>query len=41
MEKETFEAIKSMPNDKFPGNDDLTKTIFETVWSGVKKPLLP
>ena len=41
MEKETFEAIKSMPNDKFPGNDDLTKTFFETVWSGVKKPLLP
>ena len=26
-----------MPNDKFPGNDGLTKEFFETFWSEVKK----
>ena len=28
-EKELFEALKSMPNDKSPGNDGLTKEFFE------------
>ena len=32
-EKELFEALKSMPNDKSPGNDDLTQEFFETFWS--------
>ena len=36
-EKEIFEALKSMPNDKSPGNDGLTKEFFETFWSEVKK----
>ena len=36
-EKELFEALKSMPNDKSPGNDGLTKEFFETFWSEVKK----
>ena len=31
-EKELFEALKSMPNDKSPGNDGLTKGFFETFW---------
>ena len=29
-EKELFEALKSMPNDKSSGNDGLTKGFFET-----------
>ena len=36
-EKELFEALKSMPNDKSPGNDGLTKESFKTFWSEVKK----
>ena len=36
-EKELFEALKSMPNDKSPGNDGLTKEFFQTFWSEVKK----
>ena len=36
-EKELFEASKSMPNDKSPGNDGLTKEYFEIFWSDVKK----
>ena len=36
-EKELFEALKSIPNDKSPGNDGLTKEFFETFWSEVKK----
>ena len=39
-EKELYEALKSMPNDKSPGNDGLTKEFFETFWSEVKKPFL-
>ena len=39
-EKELFEALKSMPNDKSPGNDGLTKEFFETFWSEVKKTFL-
>ena len=39
-EKELFEALKSMPNDKSPGNDGLTKEFFETFWSEVKKKFL-
>ena len=34
-EKELFEALKSMPNDKSPVNDGLTKEFFETFWSEV------
>ena len=36
-EKELLETLKSMPNDKSPGNDGLTKEFFETFWSEVKK----
>ena len=39
-EKELFESSKSMPNDKSPGNDGLTKEYFETFWSEVKKTFL-
>ena len=36
-EKELFEALKSMPNDKSPGNDGLTKKLLETFGLNLKK----
>ena len=36
-EKELFEALKSMPNDKSARNDGLTKEFFEKFWSEMKK----
>ena len=36
-EKELLEALKSIPNDKSPGNDGLAKEFFETFWSEEKK----
>ena len=39
-EKEPFEVLKSMPHDKSPENDDLTKEFFKTFWSEVKKTIL-
>ena len=39
-EKELLESLKSMPNDKSPGNDGLTKEFFETFWSEVKRNYL-
>ena len=36
-EKELFEALKSMPNDKSPGNYGLIKTFLEMFWSEVEK----
>ena len=36
-QKELFKALKSMPNDKSPGNDGLMKEFFGTFWSEVKK----
>ena len=39
-EKELFEALKSMPNNKSSGNDGLTKEFFKTFWSEVKNSFL-
>ena len=36
-EKELFEALKGIPNDKSPGNNSLTKEFIETFWPEVKK----
>ena len=36
-EKELFEALKGIPNDKSPGNNSLTKEFVKTFWSEVKK----
>ena len=36
-EKELFEALKGIPNDKSPGNNSLTKEFVETFWPEVKK----
>ena len=38
--RKSFEALKSMPNDKSPENDGLTKELLETFWCEVKKPFL-
>ena len=38
-EIELFEALKSMPNDKSPGNDGLSKEFFKTFWSEIKKTI--
>ena len=37
-EKELFDALKGMPDDKPPGNDGLTKEFYETFWSDIKIP---
>ena len=39
-EKELFQAVKSMPNNKSPGNDGLSKEIYETSWEELKKPFM-
>ena len=39
-EKELLIALKSMENNKSPGNDGLTKEFYITFWNEVKVPLL-
>ena len=39
-EEELFSPLKSMENDKSPGNDGLTKEFDETFWQDLKTPLL-
>ena len=39
-EKELFDALKGMPDNKSPGNDGLTKEFYETFWSDIKIPFL-
>ena len=35
-EKELLKALKSMENDKSPGNDGLSKEFYETFWTDIK-----
>ena len=35
-EKELSDALKGMPDNKSPGNDNLTKEFYETFWSDIK-----
>ena len=35
-----YDALKSMENDKTPGNDGLSKEFYEVFWDDVKIPLL-
>ena len=35
-EKELLKALKSMENDKLPGNDGLSKEFYETFWTDIK-----
>ena len=37
---ELFHSMKSMKNNKTPGNDGLTKEFFETFWDELKTPLM-
>ena len=39
-EKELLNALKSMPNNKTPGNDGLSKEFYEAFWNELKDPLL-
>ena len=39
-EKELFEALKSMQNNKSPGNDGLSKEFYESFWEELKKPFM-
>ena len=39
-EKELSNALKSMPNNKTPGNDGLSKEFYEAFWNKLKNLLL-
>ena len=38
-ETELLKALKSMKNDKFPGNDRITKEFYEFFWDDIKNSL--
>ena len=40
LESEFLNALKSMQNNKSPGNDGLTKEIYEAFWEDLKNPLI-
>ena len=35
-----LKSLKSMDNNKSPGNDGLSKELYECFWDGFKKPFL-
>ena len=37
-ESKLFKSLKSMKNDKSPGNNGLTKEFYETFWEEIKAP---
>ena len=37
-ETDLFDSMKSMKNNKIPGNDGLTKEFYETFWDELKIP---
>ena len=37
IEKKSYDLLKSMQNDKSPGNDGLTKEFYETFWNELKE----
>ena len=39
-ETDLFDSMKSMKNSKTPGNDGLTKEVYETLWDELKIPLM-
>ena len=36
-EKDLYKSLRSMQNDKCPGNDGLTKEFYETFWDNLKE----
>ena len=40
VESELFKSLSSMQDCKFPGNDGLTKELYEYFWSVIKDPLM-
>ena len=40
-EKEVIEVIKTFANNKSPGNDGLTKELYETFWDYLKTAYVP
>ena len=40
FEDDAFKSLKSMDNNKSPGNDGLSKEFYECFWDEVKKPFL-
>ena len=38
-EKEFQSALRNMPNEKSPGNDEFTKEFYETFWDNIKRTL--
>ena len=39
-EKDLVLVLNSMPNNKSPGNDGLTKEFYEVFWEDLKTPLI-
>ena len=39
-EKDLLLVVKSMPNNKSPNNDGLTKELYEGFWEDLKTPLM-
>ena len=39
-ELELLKALKSMQNNKSPGNEELTKEFYEMFWSKIKHPFM-
>ena len=39
-EDEVFKSLKSIDNNKSPGNDGLSKEFYECLWDEIKKPFL-
>ena len=40
-EKDLYDSMKSMENDKSPGNDGLTKKFFAIFWDDIKVTFIP
>ena len=40
LEKDLFDSMKNMENDKSPGNDGLTKEFYVTLWDDIKATFL-
>ena len=39
-EEKVLKALKTVPNNKSPGNDGIAKELYKVFWDDVKMPLL-